>query len=90
MRKGLKDLGFNVIEGRTAIVPVIVGDDQLSFQMWRMLYDAGVFVNVFISPGVPPGRQMMRTSYMATHEDEHLDKILDIFEDTGKKLGLIS
>ncbi len=57
--------------------------------MWRMLFDAGVFVNVFISPGVPPGRQMMRTSYMATHEDEQLDKILDIFTDTGKKLGLI-
>ncbi|HEY6907618.1 MAG TPA: aminotransferase class I/II-fold pyridoxal phosphate-dependent enzyme, partial [Ignavibacteriaceae bacterium] len=90
MRNGLKDMGFNVLEGRTAIVPVIVGDDQLAFQMWRMLYDAGVFVNVFISPGVPPGRQMMRTSYMATHEDEHLDKILEIFKDTGKKLGLIS
>ena len=57
--------------------------------MWKMLYDAGVFVNVFISPGVPQGRQMMRTSYMATHEDEHLDKILDIFVTTGKKLGLI-
>jgi 8-amino-7-oxononanoate synthase len=89
MRQSLKAEGFNVIEGRTAIVPVIVGDDILAFKMWRMLYDAGVFVNVFISPGVPPGRQMMRTSYMATHEDEHLDKILDIFRDTGKKLGII-
>jgi 8-amino-7-oxononanoate synthase len=54
-----------------------------------MLYDAGVFVNVFISPGVPQGRQMMRTSYMATHEEEHLNKILDIFSDVGKKVGLI-
>jgi 8-amino-7-oxononanoate synthase len=89
MRTGLKAEGFNVIEGRTAIVPVIVGDDQLAFKMWRMLYDAGVFVNVFISPGVPQGRQMMRTSYMATHEDKHLDRILEIFKDTGKKLGLI-
>ena len=89
MRTGLKAEGFNVIEGRTAIVPVIVGNDQLAFKMWRMLYDAGVFVNVFISPGVPEGRQMMRTSYMATHEDKHLDRILEIFRDTGKKLGLI-
>jgi len=89
MRTGLKAEGFNVIEGRTAIVPVIVGDDQLAFKMWRILYDAGVFVNVFISPGVPQGRQMMRTSYMATHEDKHLDRILEIFKDTGKKLGLI-
>ena len=89
MRTGLKEAGFTVLEGRTAIVPVIVGDDNIAFKMWRMLFDAGVFVNVFISPGVPPGRQMMRTSYMATHEDEHLDKLLEIFTDTGKKLGLI-
>ncbi|HSR18387.1 MAG TPA: aminotransferase class I/II-fold pyridoxal phosphate-dependent enzyme [Ignavibacteriaceae bacterium] len=89
MRKGFKEAGFTVIEGRTAIVPVIVGDDAIAFRMWRMLYDEGVFVNVFISPGVPPGRQMMRTSYMAAHEDVHLDKILDIFQRTGKKLGLI-
>jgi 8-amino-7-oxononanoate synthase len=89
MRKGFTKLGFNVIDGRTAIVPVIVGDDERAFKMWRMLFDAGVFVNVFISPGVPQGRQMMRTSYMATHEDEHLDKILDIFSDVGKKVGLI-
>jgi len=89
MRKGLKEAGFTIIDGRTAIVPVIVGDDLLAFKMWRMLYDAGVFVNVFISPGVPPGRQMMRTSYMASHEDKHLDSILEIFKDTGKKLGLI-
>jgi 8-amino-7-oxononanoate synthase len=89
MRSGLKCAGFNVIDGRTGIVPVIVGDDGLAFKMWRMLYDAGVFVNVFISPGVPQGRQMMRTSYMATHEREHLDAIIEIFTDTGKKLGLI-
>lgn len=80
MRKNLKAKGFNVLEGRTAIVPVIVGDDSLAFQMWKLLYDNGVFVNVFISPGVPAGRQMMRTSYMATHEKEHLDEIIQVFE----------
>jgi 8-amino-7-oxononanoate synthase len=89
MRKNLKEKGFNVIEGRTAIVPVIVGNDELAFKMWRMLYDSGVFVNVFISPGVPEGRQMMRTSYMATHEKEHLDEIIHHFEKAGKTLGLI-
>ena len=89
MRKGLKGKGFNVIDGRTAIVPVIVGNDELAFKMWRLLYDGGVFVNVFISPGVPEGRQMMRTSYMATHEKEHLDEIIEIFENAGKQVGLI-
>lgn len=89
IRKAFNELGFNVIDGRTAIVPVIVGDDAIAFQMWRMLYDEGVFVNVFISPGVPQGRQMMRTSFMATHEDEHLDEIIQIFKNVGTKLGLI-
>ena len=89
VRKGMVDAGFQIIEGRTAIVPVIVGDDERAFVMWRKLYDAGVFVNVFISPGVPQGRQMMRTSYMSTHEDEHLDFIVDTFKKVGKELGLI-
>lgn len=89
VRNAFKEAGFNVSEGRTAIVPVIVGDDELAFKMWRMLYDAGLFVNVFISPGVPPGRQMMRTSYMASHEDSHLNSIIEIFSDVGKKLGVI-
>lgn len=89
VRNAFKELGFNVTEGRTAIVPVIVGDDALAFKMWRMLYDAGLFVNVFISPGVPPGRQMMRTSYMAAHEESHLNSIIEIFNDVGKQLGII-
>ncbi len=89
VRTELKAAGFTIIEGRTGIVPVIVGDDAIAFKMWRMLYDAGVFVNVFISPGVPQGRQMMRTSYMSTHEDEHLDFIISTFKKVGKELGLV-
>ncbi len=89
IRDGFKNAGFHIIEGRTAIVPVIVGDDDTAFKMWRMLYDRGIFVNVFISPGVPPGRQMMRTSYMATHEEEHLDYIIDTFKQVGTELGLV-
>ncbi len=89
VRTELSAAGFTIIDGRTAIVPVIVGDDELAFAMWKKLYEAGVFVNVFISPGVPQGRQMMRTSYMSTHEDEHLDFIIDTFKKVGKEIGLI-
>jgi len=89
IRTELTAAGFNVLEGRTGIVPVIVGDDLIAFKMWRMLYDIGVFVNVFIAPGVPPGRQMMRTSFMATHEDKHLDFVIDAFKKSGSELGLI-
>ncbi len=89
VRTGLRDAGFNVLEGRTGIVPVIVGDDNIALTMWRELYDAGIFVNVFVPPGVPHGRQMMRTSYMATHEKEHLDFVIDTFIKVGKELKLI-
>ena len=90
MRAGFTKLGFNVIESRTGIVPIIVGDAQLALVFWRKLYDKGVFVNAFVPPGVPPNLSMMRTSYMATHEDEHLDTILNIFQEVGTELGLIS
>jgi 8-amino-7-oxononanoate synthase len=89
MRKGFREMGFTVLEGRTAIVPVILGDDMLVFKFWRKLFDAGVFVNAFISPGVPPNMAMLRTSYMASHEDEHLNRILEIFHDIGKEMGVI-
>jgi 8-amino-7-oxononanoate synthase len=90
MRKGFKDLGFNILEAQTAIVPVIIGEDTNTFVFWRALFDAGVFVNAFVSPGVPVGMAMLRTSYMATHRDEHLDRILETFATIGKKLGVIS
>ena len=89
MRDGFTRMGFEIIQNQTAIVPVIIGDDMKTFIFWRKLFDAGVFVNAFISPGVPQGMQMLRTSYMATHEKHHLDKILEIFGGIGKELGII-
>lgn len=89
MREGFKKMGFKVIDGRTAVVPVILGDDMLVFQFWRKLFDAGIFVNAFISPGVPPSMAMLRTSYMATHEDEHLNRILEVFGDIGREMKII-
>ncbi|HPP39068.1 MAG TPA: aminotransferase class I/II-fold pyridoxal phosphate-dependent enzyme, partial [Candidatus Kapabacteria bacterium] len=90
MREGFKQLGFHIVESKTAIVPVIVGQVEIAFIFWRKLFDKGVFVNAFIPPGVPPNMSMMRTSYMASHEKEHLDKILEVFAEVGKELGLIS
>jgi 8-amino-7-oxononanoate synthase len=89
MREGFKAMGFRTLEGRTPIVPVILGEDMLVFQFWRKLFDAGVFVNAFVSPGVPQNLAMLRTSYMATHEEHHLNKVLEIFGDIGKEMGII-
>jgi len=54
-----------------------------------MLFEAGVFVNPVLSPGVQPGRELLRTSYMATHTREQLDTVLGAFEKVGKQMGLI-
>ncbi len=89
MRSGYRSLGFNIGNSVTPVVPIIIGDDQLTFMMWKTLFEEGVFVNPVISPATPPGRQLLRTSYMASHTDEQLDKVLEIFEKVGRKLGVI-
>lgn len=89
MREGFAAMGFRILEGKTPIVPVILGDDNLVFMFWRKLFDAGIFVNAFISPGVPPNMAMLRTSYMATHEDKHLNRILEVFGEIGREMGII-
>jgi 8-amino-7-oxononanoate synthase len=89
MRTGLKALGFNIGQSVTPVVPIITGDNDLTFLTWKMLFDAGVFVNPIISPAVAPGNQMLRTSYMATHTEEQLDCVLEIFGRIGKQVGLI-
>jgi 8-amino-7-oxononanoate synthase len=81
LTRGLSDLGFRVIEDEhtTTIVPVIVGDDWKAVLLWRALYDAGVYVNVALHPAVPPAGALLRTSVMATHDRETLDRALDAF-----------
>ncbi len=86
---GFKELGFEVGASQTPIIPIIVGEDEIAFKTVMMLQAEGVFANVAVSPAVPPGKALIRTSYMATHTDEHLDKVLDAFKKAGKAFGLI-
>jgi 8-amino-7-oxononanoate synthase len=90
MREGLTSLGFDIGTSETPIVPIIIGDDMLTFKTWRDLFDAGVFVNPVISPATAPGRQLLRTSYMATHTQSQLEQVLETFEKIGKQNGLIA
>ena len=69
-------------EATTPVVPVIVGEDWQAVLLWKALFDAGVYTNVAIHPAVPPGGALLRTSLMATHEREHLDRALGIIETT--------
>lgn len=89
MRKGFTELGFNIGHSVTPVVPIIIGDNDRTFLFWKMLFEAGVFVNPVISPAVAPGHQLLRTSYMATHTNDQLDHVLDIFGKVGKDLGII-
>lgn len=89
MLAGFRQLGFNAGESGTPIVPVIIGEDHRTFMTWKALYDAGVYTNPIISPAVPPDSSLLRTSYMATHTDEQLDRVLSIFSEVGQTLGLI-
>ncbi len=89
MLEGFKQLGFDTGPSETPIVPVLIGDDEKAYAFVMMLQQAGVFANVAVPPAVPPGMSLIRTSYMATHTDEQLDRVLGAFEKVGRELGVI-
>ncbi len=89
MRAGFHQLGFDTGTSVTPVVPVLVGERMMTIYIWKRLFDEGVFVNPVLSPGVQPGRELLRTSYMATHTKDQLDRVLAIFEKVGKEVGLI-
>jgi 8-amino-7-oxononanoate synthase len=89
LRRGFRDLGLQVVdpgrlpdgtEANTPVVPVVVGEDWQAVLLWKALFDAGVYTNVALHPAVPPGGALLRTSLMATHRREHLDRALEVFE----------
>lgn len=89
MRNGLKDLGFNVWTSETPIIPVVIGDMMTCFKFWKDLFEEGVYANAVVPPAVPRGQSLLRTSYMASHTNEHLDRILEAFRKVGIKNGII-
>jgi 8-amino-7-oxononanoate synthase len=89
MRKSYHELGFNTGTSESPIIPIFVGDDRRAAIIWKAMFDAGVYVNMVVSPAVPEGKQLLRTSYMATHTDQQLDKVLEVFSVVGKQVGLI-
>ncbi len=91
MREELRKLGFELGNTDTAVIPIYIRDDMKTVMMWKaLLDDHQIYVNPFITPGVPAKQQVLRTSYMATHERHHLDRALEAFEKVGKKFGVIS
>jgi 8-amino-7-oxononanoate synthase len=90
MRDELRKMGFELGHTETAVIPIFIRQDLRTLMMWReLLEEYGVYTNPFISPGVPPKSAMLRTSYMATHTREHLERGLDALYKAGKKYGVI-
>ena len=89
MHDGFRAMGFDTGVSVTPVVPVLIGDQVRCFRFWKALFEEGVFANPVIPPAVEPGHALIRTSYMATHTDAQLDRVLDTFERIGRRMGLL-
>jgi 8-amino-7-oxononanoate synthase len=89
MKKAYQELGFNIGKTNSPIIPIIIGDMERTMHFWKALFEAGVFVNPIVPPAVPPDMSLLRTSYMASHTEKELDRVLEIFGTVGKKLGVL-
>jgi len=92
MRKGLMDLGFEIGNSTTPVIPVVVGDDIKAFRFYKKLFNhkpRGLFTNPIRAPAVPHGRELLRTSYMASMTEEMIDEAIEIFSVVGKKMKII-
>ncbi|NND62621.1 MAG: glycine C-acetyltransferase [Flavobacteriaceae bacterium] len=87
-KKGIKDAGFDIIDGDSAIVPVMLYDAKLSQNMADMLLEEGIYVIGFFYPVVPKGKARIRVQLSAAHTKEHLDKAINAFIKVKEKLGI--
>ncbi|MCX8127084.1 MAG: aminotransferase class I/II-fold pyridoxal phosphate-dependent enzyme, partial [Dehalococcoidia bacterium] len=88
MRREFQKLGFNTGRSTTPIVPIIIGDFHKAIKVWKLLFDNGVFVNVALPPAVPEGRELLRTSFMATHTEEQLEYVIETFKLVASQVGI--
>lgn len=87
MHEGFRSIGFKIGTTQTPIVPILIGSEAKAFQFTQRLYEEGIFATPAIYPAVRYGEAIVRTSYMATHTDEDLDQVLDVFKKIAKQLG---
>jgi 8-amino-7-oxononanoate synthase len=79
VRSELRGMGYNIGETETPIIPIIIGDMMKALEAWKIFFEAGIYTNVALPPSVPPELSLLRTSYMATHTDKQVDKVLEVF-----------
>lgn len=88
-REGLSGLGFNTLDSEGPIVPVCIGEQGKTIQVWDDIWDAGVFALPALPPAVPEGECLIRMAVNASHTPEQIDRVLASFADVGRKHGLI-
>lgn len=88
-KKGMKEAGFDIIDGDSAIVPVMLYDAKLSQIMADKLLEKGIYVIGFFYPVVPKDKARIRVQLSAAHSQEHLDKAIKAFIEVGKELNII-
>ena len=88
-KKGVKDAGFDIVDGDSAIVPIMLYDAKLSQNMANMLLEEGVYVIGFFYPVVPKDKARIRVQLSAAHTQDQLDKAISAFIKVGKKLEII-
>lgn len=89
MKSGFQAMGYDTGPSETPVIPLMIGKDELTFMLWKLLREDGVFTNPVIYPAVPKDQALIRTSYSATHSDEELDAVLASFKKCGKMVGVI-
>jgi 8-amino-7-oxononanoate synthase len=89
MKRELEGLGFHTCGSQSPVIPLLTGDDIVTYAMANRLHEEGIFVNPVVTPAVPPGHGVIRTSYMATHKREHLDQALGVIAKVGRELAII-
>jgi 8-amino-7-oxononanoate synthase len=88
MNRELSLLGYNTLNSRTPIIPLLIGDDMTAFTFTQKLYEHGVFATPVVSPAVPEGCALIRTSYMAIHNEDDLNYVLEVLNKLGKEFGI--
>jgi 8-amino-7-oxononanoate synthase len=87
--EGFGSAGFKTGDTATPIIPLIIGDDLRTLLFWKRLFEEGLFTNCVLAPAVPQGAQRIRTTLMATHALEDLERVIEITSRVGKEMGII-
>jgi len=90
LRDGLRGAGFDIGNTQTPIVPIVIGDEVKMVSFWKQLLAGGVYTNASIFPAVPKGAGILRTSCMATHSPEQINRAVELMGELGRRHGIVS